>query len=219
MDQNAMKKAAALAALPYVTDDSIIGVGTGSTVNYFIEGLATIKHRIEGAVASSTATAKHLQALGIPVLDLTVVNDIPLYVDGTDEVDSQLCLLKGAGGALTREKIIAAVAKTFICIADQSKQVKGLGNAPLVIEVIPMARSYVARQIVRLQGDPVYREGYTSDNGNVLLDVYNLKVVEPIRLEETLNNIEGVVSHGLFAKRRADLLLLGTLQGVQKIKV
>lgn len=219
MDQNAMKKAAALAAITYIPADSVIGVGTGSTVDYFIEGLATVKHRIEAAVASSVRTAERLQALGIRVLDLTVVNDLPLYVDGADEVDHRLYMLKGGGGALTREKILATVAKQVICIADQSKYVKALGEAPVVLEVIPMARSFVARQIVRLQGNPVYREGFVTDNGNVLLDVYNLKILEPIKLEETLNNIEGVVAHGLFAKRPADLLLLATEQEVKKITV
>lgn len=219
MDQNTMKKAAALAALTYIPADSVIGVGTGSTVDYFIEGLASVKHRIEAAVASSLRTAERLHALGIRVLDLTVVNDLPLYVDGADAIDHHLYMLKGGGGALTREKILATVAKQFICIADQSKYVKVLGDAPVVLEVIPMARSYVARQIVRLQGNPVYREGFVTDNGNVLLDVYNLKILEPIKLEETLNNIEGVVAHGLFAKRPADILLLATAQEVKKISV
>lgn len=219
MDQNAMKKAAALAAITYIPADSVIGVGTGSTVEYFIEALASVKHHIEAAVASSVRTAERLQALGIRVLDLTVVNDLPLYVDGADEIDHRLYMLKGGGGALTREKILATVAKQVICIADQSKYVKALADAPVVLEVIPMARSFVARQIVRLQGNPVYREGFVTDNGNVLLDVYNLKIFEPIKLEETLNNIEGVVAHGLFAKRPADILLLGTAQEVKKITV
>lgn len=216
MKQTILKQQAALAALPFIPEDSVVGVGTGSTVNYFIEALGTIKGRIEGAVASSDASAALLRAQGIPVLDLNGVNNIPVYVDGADEVNAHLHMIKGGGGALTREKIIAAVAQRFICIADESKQVGLLGTFPLPIEVIPMARSYVGREMVKLGGNPSYRDGFVTDNGNIIIDVHNLTIEKPIALEERINNITGVVTHGLFAARPADLLLLATAQGVQK---
>lgn len=203
------KKTAAEAALSYIPEDTIVGVGTGSTVHYFIEALATIKHKISGAIASSTATEKKLKEHDITIYDLNSVSDLPLYVDGADEINEQLQMIKGGGGALTREKIIAAVAKKFICIADNSKKVDVLGKFPLPIEVIPMARSYVARELVKLGGTPVYRNGFITDNGNVILDVWNLTLLEPVKMEQTLNNIVGVVTNGLFAKRTADVLLLG----------
>jgi ribose 5-phosphate isomerase A len=215
MTPNEMKQAAALAALDYIQDDWIVGVGTGSTVNYFIEALATIKGRIDGTVASSNASKDLLKAHGIPVYDVNGVNQIQIYVDGADEINPYLQCIKGGGGALTGEKIIAVQAKKFICIADQSKKVGMLGAFPLAVEVIPMARSYVAREIVKLGGDPVYRQGFVSDYGNVILDVHNLSIMEPIKLEEQLNNITGVVANGLFAKRSADVLLLGTEKGVE----
>jgi len=208
METEALKKAAAEAAIEYIEDDMIIGVGTGSTVNYFIDALAVVKQKIEGTVASSVATEKRLKAHGIPVLDANVVNQIQIYVDGADEVNPHLQLIKGGGGALTREKIIAAIAGQFICITDHSKQVDILGEFPLPIEVIPMARSYVARQIVKLGGDPVYREGFVTDNGNIIVDVFNLQIMEPLKLESAINNIVGVVTNGLFAARCADLLLV-----------
>lgn len=217
MTQDEMKSLVAQAALKHVVEDSIVGVGTGSTVNYFIDALATIKHKIEGAVASSIATAERLKAKGVPVLDLNVVNQVPVYIDGTDEVNNHLQLIKGGGGALTREKILAAVAKQFVCIADETKLVDILGKGSLPVEVIPMARSYVAREIVKLEGDPVYREGFVTDNGNIILDVYNLTILEPIKLEQMLNNIVGVVTNGLFAARPADILLLGTASCVKKV--
>ena len=203
------KRRAAIAALDYVQEDSIVGVGTGSTTNYFIDALATIKHKIEGTVASSIATAERLQQHGIPVFELNTINSLSIYVDGADEANAQLQLIKGGGGALTREKIIASVAKQFICIADQSKQVKVLGQFPLAVEVIPMARSYVAREIIKLGGQPEYRESFTTDNGNIILDVHNLNIMQPTELETQLNNIVGIVCHGLFAARGADVLLLG----------
>lgn len=217
MSQAEQKKAAAIAALKYIEDDTIVGVGTGSTVNYFIEALAGIKHRIEGAVSSSEATTELLKQHHIPVYELTSVDAIPVYVDGADECNAQLQCIKGGGGALTREKIIAANAKKFVCIIDQSKWVSVLGQFPLPVEVIPMARSYVAREIVRLGGDPEYREGVVTDNGNIILDVHNLKILEPMKLEQQLNNIVGVVCHGLFAQRGADVALVADDNGVQTI--
>jgi len=218
MDTEAGKKAAAKAALDFIEDDMVIGVGSGSTVDYFIEALASVKQKIDGAVASSVATAERLKALSIPLLDLNAVNELPLYVDGADEINSAKQMIKGGGGALTREKIIATVAKKFICIVDQSKQVDLLGEFPVAVEVIPMARSYVARQIVQLGGDPVYREGFVTDNGNVILDVYNLKIMEPLALESKLKAIVGVVENGIFAHRTADVLLLGTPERAEVIK-
>lgn len=212
-----MKQQAAEAALNAVEQGSIVGVGTGSTVKYFIDGLAKMKSKIDGAVASSVQTEKLLRAHGVVIHDLNSVDYLPLYVDGADEFNDFLSLIKGGGAALTREKIIAAVAEQFICITDQSKQVKTLGQFPLPVEVIPMARSYVARQIVKLGGDPIYREGVKTDNGNVILDVHNLSIAEPITLEATLNNIVGVVTNGLFAKRGADKVIMGTAAGIEEL--
>lgn len=215
MDKEAGKRAAAQAALKYVQEESVVGVGSGSTVAYFIEALASIKGRIEGAVASSVATANQLKSFNIPVLDLNSVRELPLYVDGADEINHSKQMIKGGGAALTREKIIATVAKKFVCIADASKRVELLGEFPVAVEVIPMARSYVARQIVQLGGDPVYREGTITDNGNVILDVYGLKLLEPRLMEEKLKAIVGVVESGIFAHRTADMLLLGAEASVQ----
>jgi len=212
------KRQVAQAALEYVVPDTIIGIGTGSTANYFIEALATIKHKIEATVASSNATAERLRAQGIPVHELNSVNEISVYIDGADEANRHLQLIKGGGGALTREKIVAAVSKQFVCIADDSKLVDVLGQFPLPVEVIPMARSYVARQLVKLGGKPVWREGYTTDNGNIILDVHNLKIMEAARLESELNQIVGVVTNGLFAQRPADILLLGSDNGVKVVQ-
>ena len=218
MTQDELKKAVAEAAIDYVEVGTIIGVGTGSTANFFIDALAKIKGKIEGTVASSVASADRLKGHGIPVLDLNSVNSISVYVDGADESNNHLHLIKGGGGALTREKIVAAVSKKFVCIADESKLVPVLGKFPLPVEVIPMARSYVARELVKLGGQPVLREGFTTDNGNVILDVHNLQIMEPVKLEETINHITGVVTNGLFARRPADVLLLGTQAGVKVIK-
>jgi ribose 5-phosphate isomerase A len=218
MTQDEMKKAAAQAALDYVETGSIIGIGTGSTANHFIDLLAGIKGKIEGTVASSVASAERLKKHGIPVFDLNAVGDLSLYVDGADESSRHLHLIKGGGGALTREKIVAAASKKFVCIADESKLVDVLGKFPLPVEVIPMARSYVARQIVKLGGQPVLREGFTTDNGNVILDVHNLKIMNPVELEGKLNNIVGVVTNGLFAMRPADVLILGTPNGAKTLK-
>lgn len=219
MTQDELKQAVAKAAIEYVEDNTIVGVGTGSTANYFIDFLAEIKDRIEGTVASSEATKQRLESHGIPVFDLNTVDDIPVYVDGADESDRNLCLIKGGGGALTREKIIAAVAKKFVCIADGSKKVEVLGAFPLPVEVLPMARSHVAREIVKLGGDPVYRQGFVTDNGNIILDIHNMQIAQPVELEAKLNNIVGVVTNGLFARRSADVLLLGTDKGVEKIEL
>ena len=213
----AQKKSAAEAALPFIEYGSIIGVGSGSTVNHFITALQSVKGKIEGAVSSSVASSERLRALGIPLLDPNSIADIPLYVDGADEINSFRQMIKGGGGALLREKIVAAMSKKFICIADQSKQVDLLGKFPVAVEVIPMARSFVAREIVKLGGDPVYRLGFTTDNGNNILDVHNLKILNPVELEKQLNNIVGVVASGIFAARAADLLLLGTDSGVKVI--
>lgn len=217
MTQDEHKRAVARAALQYVPVGEIIGVGTGSTANFFIDELAGIKHKIEGAVASSTVTADRLKQHGIEVMDLNSVTDLPVYVDGADEITRHLHMIKGGGGALTREKIVAAVARKFICIADQSKLVNLLGAFPLPVEVIPMARSYVAREIALLGGQPALRQGFTTDNGNLILDVHNLNIMNPVELETTLNQIAGVVTNGLFARRGADILLLGTEQGVETI--
>ena len=215
MTQDELKKAVAQAAIHYVVDDAIIGIGTGSTANYFIDELAKIKHRIKGTVASSEASAQRLKKHGIPVFELNSVDRISVYIDGADEANAHLYLVKGGGGALTREKIVAAVAEKFVCIADHSKLVDLLGKFPLPIEVIPMARSYVARELVKLGGTPLWRENFVTDNGNQILDVHNLKIIDPSTLEQTLNNITGVVTNGLFARRRADVLLLATPQGVK----
>jgi ribose 5-phosphate isomerase A len=217
MTQDEMKKMVAEAALDYVEAGTIIGIGTGSTANHFIDCLAGIKGKIDGTVASSQASADRLTGHGIPVLDLNSVDEISVYIDGADESSSHLHLIKGGGGALTREKIVAACSRKFVCIADESKLVDVLGAFPLPIEVIPMARSYVARELVKLGGQPVYREGFTTDNGNDILDVHNLKIMEPVKLEQDLNNITGVVTVGIFAARPADVLLLGTQEGVRTI--
>jgi ribose 5-phosphate isomerase A len=218
MTQDEMKKAAGWAALQYVEKDSIVGVGTGSTVNHFIDALATIKADIEGAVSSSQASTQKLKSLGIPVYDLNGVDRLSVYVDGADEINGHMDMIKGGGAALTREKIVAAVAEKFVCIVDNTKQVDILGEFPLPVEVIPMARSYVARELVKLGGDPVYREGVVTDNGNQILDVYNLKIINPKQLEDQINAIVGVVTNGLFAKRGADVLLVGTPDGVMTFK-
>jgi ribose 5-phosphate isomerase A len=217
--QDEQKREVAQAAVQYIPIGSIVGVGTGSTANYFIDELAKIKHKIDGAVASSDDTARRLKNHHIEVLDLNNVSDIPVYVDGTDEITEHLHMIKGGGGALTREKIVAATAKKFVCVADQSKLVSVLGAFPLPVEVIPMARSYVARKIVQLGGHPVLREGFITDNGNVILDVHGLEILNPIELEMDLNQIAGIVTNGLFAKRGADVLLLGTDNGVRTIDI
>lgn len=208
MNQDEKKRAAALAAVSYVMNDSIVGVGTGSTVNYFIDALAKVKHKIAGAVSSSDASTSRLKTLGIEVFDLNSISEFDIYVDGADEITQHKHMIKGGGAALTREKIVAAVAKQFICIVDDSKQVPVLGKFPLPVEVIPMARSYVAREIVKLGGDPVYRQGVITDNGNVILDVHNLTILNPTELEAQLNSIVGVVTNGLFAHRGADIVLV-----------
>lgn len=217
MTQDELKALVGKAAVEYVEEGSIVGVGTGSTVNYFIDELATIKHKIQGAVSSSEASTERLKSHGIEVFELNDVDRIPVYVDGADESNHLLQLVKGGGGALTREKIIAAVAEKFVCIADESKLVRRLGEFPIPIEVIPMARSYVAREVVKLGGDPVYRTGFTTDNGNVILDVHSFEINEPIKLERLLNNIVGVVTNGLFAERAADVLLLGKQDSVETL--
>lgn len=217
MTQDEQKKAAAIAAIEYVPVGRVIGVGTGSTANYFIDELAKIKHKIDGAVASSDATAKRLKSHGIDIIDLNEVDDLSVYIDGADEITRHLHMIKGGGGALTREKIVAAVAKQFICITDQSKLVNVLGNFPLPIEVIPMARSFVAREIAALGGQPALRQGFITDNGNIILDVHGLRISNPVELETTLNQITGIVTNGLFARRAADILLLGTDTGVEII--
>ncbi|MGB6135523.1 MAG: ribose-5-phosphate isomerase RpiA [Shewanella sp.] len=217
MTQDEMKKAAGWAALQYVKKDTIVGVGTGSTVNHFIDALATIKDDIEGAVSSSEASTTKLKELGIEVFDLNNVDAIDVYVDGADEINDRMDMIKGGGAALTREKIVAAVAKQFICIVDNTKQVSILGEFPLPVEVIPMARSYVARELVKLGGDPVYRQGVVTDNGNVILDVYNMQILDPKVMETKINAIVGVVTNGLFANRGADVLLVGTPEGVKTV--
>ncbi len=217
MTQDEMKKAAAEAALEYVKTGTVIGIGTGSTANHFIDSLAAIKHRIEGTVASSVASAERLEKHGIDVLDLNMVDEISVYIDGADEATRHLHLIKGGGGALTREKIVAAASRKFVCIADESKLVDILGGFPLPVEVIPMARSYVARELVKLGGEPVLREGFTTDNGNIILDVHGLQIMEPSKLEARINNIAGVVTNGIFALRPADVLLLGGEDGVRTL--
>ena len=218
MTQDEKKKAAAYAALEYVEKDTIIGVGTGSTVNHFIDALATIKNDIIGAVSSSDASTAKLKGYGIEVFDLNEVSELSVYVDGADEINAYNHMIKGGGAALTREKIVSAVAKKFICIVDDTKNVDILGDFPLPVEVIPMARSYVARELVKLGGDPVYREGVVTDNGNVILDVHNLKIAEPLKLENQINAIVGVVTNGLFANRAANVVLVGAEDGVKTIK-
>jgi ribose 5-phosphate isomerase A len=217
MTQDELKQAVAKAAIAYVPEDCIVGVGTGSTANFFIDELARIKGRLEGAVASSEATAARLKAAGIRVFDLNSVDELPVYVDGADEVTRHLHMIKGGGGALTREKIVAAVAGKFVCIADEAKLKDVLGAFPLPVEVIPMARSYVARELVRLGGHPELRQGFATDNGNIILDVHGLAIVNPVVLEGEINQIVGVVANGLFARRGADVLLLGTRDGVKTL--
>jgi ribose 5-phosphate isomerase A len=217
MTQDELKQAVAKAAIAFVPVGCIVGVGTGSTANYFIDELAQIKHKIDGAVASSDASAQRLKKHGIEVLELNNVSELPVYIDGADEITRHLAMIKGGGGALTREKIVAAVARKFVCIADQSKLVDVLGRFPLPVEVVPMARSYVARELVKLGGQPVLRQGFTTDNGNVILDVHNLKIINAVELEERINQITGVVTNGLFARRGADVLLLATASGVQTL--
>ena len=221
MTQDELKQAVARAALDYIKpkieDDSVIGIGTGSTANYFIDYLAEIKSRINATVASSEASADRLRQHGIPVYDLTSVNEVTVYVDGADESDPNLALIKGGGAALTREKIVAATAREFVCIADESKCVTQLGNFPLPVEVIPMARSYVARELVKLGGDPVYREGVVTDNGNIILDEFNFMIPNPVATEQTINNITGVVTNGIFAQRPADIMLVATNDGIKTL--
>lgn len=223
MTQDELKKATAEAALerilPHLEDDMIIGIGTGSTANFFIDALAEHKAKFDGCVASSEASADRLKGYGIPVYDLNSVSSLRFYIDGADEANEHLHLIKGGGAALTREKIVAAVADEFICIADGSKKVAVLGQFPLPVEVIPMARSYVARELVKLGGDPVYREGVVTDNGNVILDVWNMQITDAVATEEKINQIVGVVTNGLFAARPANALLLGTEEGVKTITV
>lgn len=216
MTQDEMKQAVARAAVEYARG-GIVGVGTGSTANYFIDALAEVKGRIDGTVASSEATAARLKGHGIPVLDLNSVGELDVYVDGADEITVEMHMIKGGGGAQTREKIVAAVAKKFVCIADASKLVPVLGKFPLPVEVIPMARAQVARELTRLGGTPVLREGFVTDNGNLILDVHGLEIVDPVGLETRIDQIVGVVTNGLFARRPADVCLLGTATGVQTL--
>ncbi len=217
MSQDERKKEAARAAIKFIEDDTIVGVGTGSTVNFFIEELAGIKARIDGAVSSSVASEKLLKEHGIPVVSLNSVIDIPVYVDGADESTRHRYLVKGGGGALTREKIVAAASQKFVCIIDDSKLVPMLGSFPLPVEVIPMAQSYVAREITKLGGQPILREGFTTDNGNIILDVHNLKIENPPELETKLNQIVGVVTNGLFARRPADIVLMAGKNGIETL--
>ncbi|MEQ9397444.1 ribose-5-phosphate isomerase RpiA [Haliea sp.] len=222
MTQDELKQAVAAAALdyirPHLEESTVLGIGTGSTANLFIDGLAALRGQVNATVASSDASAERLRQHGIPVYELNTVNQVDFYIDGADEANESLQLIKGGGAALTREKIVAAVARSFICIADDSKLVHTLGAFPLPVEVIPMARSHVARELVKLGGDPVYREGVVTDNGNVILDVHNFSIPQPLAMEAKINNIAGVVSNGLFALRPADVLLLGTAQGVKTLR-
>lgn len=215
MTSDEKKQLAAKAALDYVEVGTVIGIGTGSTANHFIDMLADIKHKLDGTVASSEASANRLRQHGIQVLDLNAVDSISVYVDGADESTRHLQLIKGGGGALTREKIVAAVARKFVCIADESKLVDVLGKFPLPVEVIPMARGYAARELTKLGGNPIWRDGFVTDNGNVILDIHNLEIMEPAKLETEINQITGVVTNGLFALRPADVLILGTDQGAK----
>ena len=218
MTQDELKQAVARAAIEHI-HAGIIGVGTGSTANFFIDELAKIKHKIDGAVASSEATAQRLKSHGIQVIDLNSVGELEVYVDGADEITQHLHMIKGGGGALTREKIVAACSKKFVCIADSTKLVDVLGKFPLPVEVIPMARGHVARQLVKLGGQPTLREGFTTDNGNIILDVHNLTILNPVEMEAKINQIVGVVTNGLFAMRGADVLLLGSPEGVKTFTV
>jgi len=217
MTQDELKQAVARAAIEHVPAGCIVGVGTGSTANYFIDELGKIKHKLEGAVASSEASAQRLKSHGIQVFDLNSVDEMPVYVDGADEITAHMHMIKGGGGALTREKIVAACSRKFVCIADGSKLVGMLGKFPLPVEVIPMARGYVARQLAKMGGQPVLRQGFTTDNGNIILDVLNLQIMNPVELESEINQITGVVTNGLFARRPADVLLLGTAEGVKTL--
>ncbi|MQY52312.1 ribose-5-phosphate isomerase RpiA [Rhodocyclus tenuis] len=217
MTQNELKQAVARAALDYVVADRLVGVGTGSTANFFIDALAGMKDRIRGAVASSEATRQRLEGHGIRVFDLNEVDDLPVYVDGADEINVEMHMTKGGGGALTREKIVAAVAQKFVCIVDESKLVPVLGRFPLPVEVIPLARAHVARQLAQLGGTPQWREGFVTDNGNLILDVHGLSIVDPVALETQINQIAGVVANGLFARRPADVCLLGRSTGVSTL--
>lgn len=216
-DIESLKQQAAQAALQYIEPNSVIGVGTGSTVHYFIEALETMKHDIQGAIPSSQETEQKLKAAGIPIAHINA-GPISVYVDGADEFNDHGQLIKGGGGALTREKIIAACSDKFVCIVDESKHVKVLGEFPLAVEVIPLGRSLVARELVKLGGDPVYREDFVTDNGNQILDVYNLDLTDPIKTEEAINNITGAVCNGLFAKKGANVILMATKQGIQTFK-
>jgi len=218
MTQDELKKLVAREALKYVEEDTIVGVGSGSTVDHFIDALAGMKDRIEGAVAASERSAERLKKHGIHVFDLNAVDELPVYIDGADEVTEHLYMTKGGGGALTREKIVAAVAKRFVCICDASKLVPVLGRFPLPVEVIPMARSHVGRELRRLGGHPELRQGFTTDNGNVVIDCHGLAITDPPRLEAELNNIAGAVTNGLFARRAADVLLLGAPEGVRTLR-
>lgn len=216
MTQDELKRAAALAALDYIIDGTIVGVGTGSTVNHFIDGLATKRSRIRGAVSSSEASSARLTAHGIPVFDLNDIETLPVYVDGADEIDGGFCMIKGGGGALTREKIVAAVSERFVCICDASKRVTTLGRFPLPVEVIPMACAHVTRELSRLGGRPTLRENFITDNGNLILDVHGLSITDPVMLEAEVNQIVGVVTNGLFASRGADVLLIAGAGGVER---
>jgi len=217
MNQDKLKRQAAEAALEYLPDSGILGVGTGSTVNHFIDLLADVKGRFDGAVSSSEASTERLKAIGMRVMDLNAAGELEIYVDGADESNHQLHLIKGGGGALTREKIIAAASKKFVCIADESKLVDVMGKFPLPVEVIPMARSYVARELVKLGGTPVWRESFITDNGNIILDVENMEIMEPVKLENQINQITGVVTVGIFGNRPADVLILGSESGPKTI--
>lgn len=221
MTQDELKQAVARAALdyilPHLENDMILGIGTGSTANRFIDALAKVKDRFDGAVASSNASAERLRAHGIPVYELNTINELRFYIDGADETNAHLHLIKGGGAALTREKIVAAVAREFLCIADESKLVDVLGAFPLAVEVIPMARSHVGRELVKLGGDPIYREGVITDNGNIILDTWNMNILNPVEMEQSINQITGVVTNGLFAARSANLLFLGTSGGVKTL--
>ena len=217
MTQDELKKAVGWSALKYIKPDSYVGVGTGSTASHFIDALATIKDQIKGTVSSSEASTQKLKSYGIPVLDCNDIDSLDVYVDGADEINQQLQMIKGGGAALTREKIVSALAKQFICIVDESKVVDVLGKFPLPIEVIPMARSYVARELFKLGGKPIYRQGVVTDNGNVILDVHDLLITNPLELEHRINNIAGVVTVGLFANRGADIALVGCSNGVKEL--
>jgi ribose 5-phosphate isomerase A len=218
MNQDELKRQAAEKAIEFLPDSGVLGIGTGSTVNHFIDLLAPVKGRFDGAVSSSDASSKRLQAIGMQVLDLNSTGELEVYFDGADESNHQLHLIKGGGGALTREKIIAAASKKFVCIADASKLVSIMGRFPLPVEVIPMARSYVARELVKLGGTPQWRDGFVTDNGNLILDVHDLEIMKPMKLETKINNIAGVVTVGLFARRPADVLILGSEDGVEVIE-